>query len=58
MCDFKHIGARRVSMIADDSLLTAELTLIPPWLCNHTHYKVWDEITYPLLNFNGATVEV
>ena len=22
------------------------------------HYKVWDEITYPFLNFNGATVEV
>ena len=21
-------------------------------------YKVWDEITYPFLNFNGATVEV
>ena len=20
--------------------------------------KMWDEITYPLLNFNGATVEV
>ena len=24
----------------------------------HTHYNVWDEITYPFLNFNGATVEV
>ena len=22
------------------------------------HYKVWDEITYPFPNFNGATVEV
>ena len=22
------------------------------------HYKEWDEITYPFLNFNGATVEV
>ena len=20
--------------------------------------KIWDEITYPFLNFNGATVEV
>ena len=28
------------------------------WICNHIHYKVWDEITYPFLNFNGATVEV
>ena len=25
---------------------------------NYTHYNVWDEITYPFLNFNGATVEV
>ena len=34
------------------------LTLIPVWISNHTHYKVWDEITYPFINFNGATVEV
>ena len=27
-------------------------------ICNHIHYKVWDEITYPFLNFNGVTVEV
>ena len=25
---------------------------------NYIHYKVWDEITYPYSNFNGATVEV
>ena len=25
------------------------------WILNP---KVWDEITYPFLNFNGATVEV
>ena len=34
------------------------LTLIPAWICNHIHYKVWDESTYPFLNFNGATIEV
>ena len=34
------------------------LTLIPAWIWNHIHYKVWDEITYLFLNFNGATVEV
>ena len=34
------------------------LTLIPAWISNHIHHKVWDEITYPFLNFNGATVEV
>ena len=32
------------------------LTLIPAWISNHMHYKVWDEITYPFLNFNGATM--
>ena len=34
------------------------LTLIPAWISNYIHYKVWDEITYPFLNFNGCTVEV
>ena len=34
------------------------LTLIPAWISNYTHYNAWDEITYPFLNFNGATVEV
>ena len=34
------------------------LTLIPAWISNHIQYKVWDEITYSFLNFNGATVEV
>ena len=27
-------------------------------MSNYIHYKVWDEISYPFLNFNGATVEV
>ena len=34
------------------------LTLIPAWISNHKPCKVWDETTYPFLNFNGATVEV
>ena len=34
------------------------LTLIPAWINNYTHYNAWDEINYPFLNFNGATVEV
>ena len=34
------------------------LTLIPAWISNHIHFKMWNEITYPFLNFNGATVEV
>ena len=28
------------------------------WISNRTPSKVWDEITYPFPNFNGATVEV
>ena len=28
------------------------------WISNYIHYKLWDEITYPFLNFNGCTVEV
>ena len=27
-------------------------------ISNYIRYKVWDEITYPLSNFNGCTVEV
>ena len=34
------------------------LTLIPSWICNYIHYDVWDEITYPFPNFNGATIVV
>ena len=26
------------------------LTSIPAWICNHIHYKMWDEITFPFLN--------
>ena len=32
--------------------------LLLTWLSNYIHYKVWDEITYPFLNFNGCTFEV
>ena len=33
------------------------LAWVPAWMSNYTHYKLLDEITYPLPNFNGATVE-
>ena len=39
-------------------LLLTWLILIPAWIGNYIHYEVWDEITYPFLNFNGATIEV
>ena len=34
------------------------LIFILAWISNYIHNKVWDEITYLLPNFNGATVEV
>ena len=30
----------------------------PARISNYIHYKQWDEITYPFLNFNGVTVDV
>ena len=34
------------------------LTLIPAWISNYFHHKVWDEIAYLYVNFNRCTVEV
>ena len=30
----------------------------PALISNYIHYKMWDEITNPFLNFNDATVDV
>ena len=32
--------------------------VIEAWLSNHIPSKDWDEITYPIPNFNGHTIEV
>ena len=40
------------------SLLLTWIDFNPAWISDSIHYKVWDEITYPLPNFNGTTVEV
>ena len=37
---------------------TNMVSLIPAWISNCIHYQARDEITYPFLNLNGATVEV
>ena len=39
-------------------LLLTWFNYIPAWISYYIYYKAWDEITYPFLNFNGATVEV
>ena len=43
---------------AQDPVLLTWLTLILAWISNDIYYKVWDGISHPFLNFNGATVEV
>ena len=34
------------------------IKLTPTWISNHMPCKLWDEITYPIQNFNCCTVEV
>ena len=33
------------------------LTLIPAWMINNIHYKVWGQITHPFQNFNCEVLE-
>ena len=41
------------------SLLSAEAFRgLDKWISNCIRYKVWDKISYPFLNFNGANIEV
>ena len=39
-------------------LLLICFNLIPAWISNYVHDKVWNEMTYTLPNFSGCTVEV
>ena len=39
-------------------LLLTWINFNPGMVSNHMPGKVWDEITYPSLNFNDGTVEV
>ena len=32
--------------------------MAPSRISNYIRYKLWDEITYPFPNFNGAAVDV
>ena len=56
---------RRLFNIGHDDFIYASATgttvrNIGKWshVTSGRHYNVWDEITYPSLNFNGTTVEV
>ena len=50
---FIHTGASII--VALGPFYLYRLTLIPAWMSNYIYYKIWDDITYPLPNFYGAT---
>ena len=56
--NFKMYHPGALAVISSSGLFTNIVWLIPAWISYHMLRKVWDEITYPFLNFNGATVEV
>ena len=61
MEDFLHRRIDFVNLMEASPLDTCYLyglTLIPAWIINYIHYKVYYEIIYPFPNFNGATTEV
>ena len=43
-------------IVSREHLGFIQITLIPAFIKDYTHYKVWHEITYPFPNFNGCTV--
>ena len=40
-----------------DPLYQHGLTSTPALISNYIRFKVWDEMTYPFLNFNSATLK-
>ena len=44
--------------LPQEPLLPTWINFDPAWISNYIHYEMWNEITYPLPNFNGCTVEV
>ena len=55
----RHIRSVSPLFVLWPLLITlALLTLIPALISNHTHYKMWDEITCLFPNFKGCNVEV
>ena len=55
---FYQGGQRLIIYAPCDPFYLHGLTLIRAWISNYINYKVWGEITYRFINFNGATVEV
>ena len=42
----------------DHYLSLTSFILMSSWISNHIHYEMWDEVTYPYPNSNGATTKV
>ena len=56
--EIRDVEKRLIRWELADNLPILWVALIPAWISNYVHCKVWDEITYPFPNFNGGTVEV
>ena len=56
ICDLPNIGNLIVETRVP--LYLHSLTLLSVWKSYYIHYKMWDEITPPIPNFNGVIVKV
>ena len=49
---------QQVSMLHQGRFCWYRLTFILAWVRNHMASNVWNEVTYPIPNFNDVTIEV
>ena len=58
-CDALHdVGGYKIESRGTIDIKVINCHKVLAWISNYMPGKVWGEITYPFLNFNGATVEV
>ena len=53
-CQWKLLMQTTQSTMWGHPISLITINFNPTWISNYIHNKVWDEITYPLPNFNGA----
>ena len=58
MSDLDNPLAKWVPEFPVTNIIKHGLTLFKAWISNYILYKLWDEITYLLPNFNDKTVEL
>ena len=56
-CDNVDANESVISIVTKGPFRFYDLTLIPAWIRDYIHYKVWDEINHPLSNSNSAAFE-